>query len=55
MLKCHTPKVVADHLITESGVRPLLHCFAVEAIVQDNLVKVRTLVKKGFCSNGPLF
>jgi hypothetical protein len=32
-------KVVADKLVTESGIRPLLHTAAVEAIVEDNAVK----------------
>ena len=26
-------KIVADHLVRESGVRPILHCFAVDAIL----------------------
>ncbi len=33
-------QVVADHLIKESGVRPLLHCYAVEALVDDGVMKV---------------
>lgn len=32
-------KVVADKLVKESGVRPLLHCFAVDAIMEGNVVK----------------
>ena len=32
-------KLVADKLIRESGVRPLLHCFAVEALVQENALQ----------------
>merc|ERR1711983_25747 len=32
-------KIVADHLIKESGVRPLLHSFAVEAIMDGNTIK----------------
>lgn len=32
-------KVVADNLVKEAGVRPLLHCFAVDAIMEGNVVK----------------
>ncbi len=32
-------KVVADTLVTEAGVRPLLHCFAVDSIVESGLVR----------------
>ena len=32
-------KIVADQLVRESGVRPLLHCFAVEAIVRDGVIR----------------
>ncbi|KLU62739.1 putative thiazole biosynthetic enzyme [Peptococcaceae bacterium CEB3] len=32
-------KYVADKMIREAGVRPLLHCFAVEAIVENNVLK----------------
>lgn len=32
-------KVVADHLIREAGVRPLLHCMATSTIVQDGAIK----------------
>ena len=31
-------KIVADHLIRETGVRPVLHCFAVEAIMDNNRI-----------------
>lgn len=31
-------KVVADQLVSESGIRPLLHCFAVEAIVREGCI-----------------
>ena len=31
-------KVVADRLITESGVRPILHCLAVEAVLEDGKI-----------------
>ena len=33
-------QIVADHLITSSGIRPILHCFAVEAIMEGNTIKV---------------
>ena len=39
---------MADHLIKESGVRPLLHSFAVEAIMDGNTIKVRTRQKNLF-------
>ena len=32
-------KIVADHLIRESGVRPLLHCLAVEVIKEGEVVR----------------
>ncbi len=32
-------KVVADHLVREAGVRPLLHCYATEAIVEEGRVR----------------
>lgn len=32
-------KYVADKMVQESGVEPLLHCYAVEAIVEDNQIK----------------
>ena len=32
-------KVVADHLVRESGIRPLLHCLAVEAIMESQTIK----------------
>jgi len=31
-------KFVADQLVEESGIRPLLHCFAAEAIVENNII-----------------
>jgi ribulose 1,5-bisphosphate synthetase/thiazole synthase len=31
-------KIVADHLIREAGVRPILHCLAVEAIMDKNRI-----------------
>lgn len=32
-------KVVADHLITESGVRPLLHCLGAQPVLENGVVK----------------
>lgn len=32
-------KYVADVMIKDAGVKPLLHCYAVEAIVEDNVIK----------------
>ena len=32
-------QIVADHLIKESGVRPVLHCYAVEAIMDNDVIK----------------
>jgi len=32
-------KVVADQLVKESGIRPLLHTFAVEAIIEDGAIR----------------
>jgi NADPH-dependent 2,4-dienoyl-CoA reductase/sulfur reductase-like enzyme len=32
-------KIVADTLITENGIRPLLHTVAVEAIMEDNRIR----------------
>ena len=44
-------KVVADHLITESGVRPLLHCLVVEVIMEGETIKgVITESKSGRCA-----
>ena len=37
-------QIVADHLVKESGVRPILHCFAVEAIMDGNTIKVDSCV-----------
>ena len=33
-------KVVADHLVTTSGIRPLLHSYAVDVIMEDDTIKV---------------
>jgi ribulose 1,5-bisphosphate synthetase/thiazole synthase len=32
-------KIVADTLVTEAGIRPLLHCMAVDVIVNDGLIE----------------
>lgn len=32
-------KIVADRLVKESGVRPLLHCTVVEAIIEDGVIR----------------
>jgi len=32
-------KIVADHLVTEAGVRPYLHCLAAEVIMDGNVIK----------------
>jgi len=32
-------KVVADHLVTSSGIRPLLHSFAVDVILEEDTIK----------------
>ena len=32
-------KIVADHLVTESGIRPLLHSYAVDVIMEEDTVK----------------
>ena len=31
-------KIVADHLLTEAGVRPVLHCLAVEVMLENNRI-----------------
>ena len=33
-------KVVADHLVTSSGIRPLLHSYAVDVIMDGDTIKV---------------
>ena len=33
-------QVVADHLVTSSGIRPLLHSFAVDVIMEEDTIKV---------------
>ena len=37
-------KVVADRLITEAGVRPILHCLAVDVIFEDDGKRLRGIV-----------
>ena len=32
-------QVVADHLVTSSGIRPLLHSFAVDVIMEEDTIK----------------
>ena len=32
-------QVVADHLVTTSGIRPLLHSFAVDVIMEEDTIK----------------
>lgn len=32
-------KVVSDKLIIDAGIRPILHCYAVECIMEDNTIK----------------
>jgi hypothetical protein len=32
-------KIVADHLVTEAGIRPYLHSLATEVIMEDNVIK----------------
>ena len=36
-------KVVADHLVTTSGIRPLLHSYAVDVIMEDDTIKVNDI------------
>ena len=38
-LDAHLFKVVADKLILDAGVTPLLHCWAIDAIIEDNVIK----------------
>ena len=33
-------QVVADHLVTSSGIRPLLHSYAVDVIMDGDTIKV---------------
>jgi hypothetical protein len=41
-------KIVADHLLTEAGVRPILHCLAVEVMLENNrIIGVITESKSG--------
>ena len=34
-------KVVADHLVKSSGIRPLLHTFAVDVIMDEGKIRWR--------------
>ena len=36
-------KVVADHLVKSSGIRPLLHTFAVDVIMDEGKIRWREL------------
>ncbi|UJR10941.1 hypothetical protein I4U23_015126 [Adineta vaga] len=41
-------KIVADHLLTEAGIRPILHCVAVEVMLDNNqIIGVITESKSG--------
>lgn len=41
-------KIVADHLLTEAGVRPILHCLAVEVMLENNqIIGIITESKSG--------
>ncbi|CAF2035367.1 unnamed protein product [Rotaria magnacalcarata] len=41
-------KIVADHLLTEAGVRPILHCSAVEVMLENNqIIGIITESKSG--------
>ena len=33
-------KIVADHLVRTSGIRPLLHSYAVDVIMEEDTIKV---------------
>ena len=37
-------KVVADHLVRESGIRPILHCFAVDVIFEEGSQRLKGIV-----------
>ena len=37
-------KVVADHLVRESGIRPILHCYAVDVIFEDGSNRLKGIV-----------
>jgi FAD dependent oxidoreductase len=37
-------KVVADHLVRESGIRPLLHCYAVDVIFEEGSQALKGIV-----------
>jgi ribulose 1,5-bisphosphate synthetase/thiazole synthase len=37
-------KVVADHLVREAGIRPILHCFAVDVIFEEGSNRLKGIV-----------
>jgi ribulose 1,5-bisphosphate synthetase/thiazole synthase len=37
-------KVVADHLVRESGIRPILHCYAVDVLFEDGSNRLKGIV-----------
>ncbi len=37
-------KVVADHLVRESGIRPILHCYAVDVIFEEGSNRLKGIV-----------
>lgn len=37
-------KVVADHLVRESGIRPILHCYAVDVIFEEGSQRLKGIV-----------
>jgi ribulose 1,5-bisphosphate synthetase/thiazole synthase len=37
-------KVVADHLVREAGIRPILHCFAVDVIFEEGSQRLKGIV-----------
>jgi ribulose 1,5-bisphosphate synthetase/thiazole synthase len=37
-------KVVADHLVRESGIRPILHCYAVDVIFEEGTQRLKGIV-----------
>ena len=40
LLTTFPSQVVADHLVTSSGIRPLLHSYAVDVIMDGDTIKV---------------
>ncbi|WP_199534664.1 FAD-dependent oxidoreductase [Rhodoferax lacus] len=37
-------KVVADHLVRESGIRPILHCYAVDVIFEEGSKRLKGII-----------